>query len=351
MRKLITYCNFFFTGGSKKTEREEITYIECMKSQFAVLFLVLSSSFCCSQKKDSSSLFKATENYLRFNYDNDFFNATDRYYTQGISVTLTHSFIRHSPFSKTLLKLNRNALNYYSLQLAQDCFTPRSIRHNEVFAGERPYAATFFITHSLAALDPVKKNSLQSQLDLGVLGPCATCEDEQKAIHKALNNIQPLGWEHQVANDYILNYRVKFEKGIVETRTFEFMIAAAARLGTLYTDAAVGINFRFGRLSPYFRSLGLEKNPGERKFKIYTTFRANARVIGYNATLQGGLLNSRSEYVIPSGQVSRLVFDGLASVVIAWKSFSVEFSRTYITPEFRGGVDHGWGKCFFSLSF
>ena len=87
---------------------------------------------------------------------------------------------------------------------------------------------------------------LQTQLDLGIIGPCARCEDEQKAIHRSLLNIQPLGWEHQIKTDYIINYRTKFEKGIISSKNAELMGNVSARLGTLYTDFGFGLHSRIG---------------------------------------------------------------------------------------------------------
>ena len=87
--------------------------------------------------------------------------------------------------------------------------------------GERPYAGTFYISHLLSSLSKKNKLLLQTQLDFGVIGNCARCEEEQKAIHKALDNIAPLSWEYQLANDLIINYRAKLEKGFVSRKYLE----------------------------------------------------------------------------------------------------------------------------------
>ncbi|MCD6067168.1 MAG: hypothetical protein K0S33_1994 [Bacteroidetes bacterium] len=304
---------------------------------------------------DSSTLQPKTENYFRFTYDNDFFSATDRYYTQGIQLVFIHPVVKHSPFSKTLIPLGKTARNYYGFQLEQDCFTPRSIRHEEIFYGERPFSATFFISHLLRSLDLLKKRSLTTQLDMGVIGPCARCEDEQKAIHKALVNIYPQGWEHQIKNDVILNYRTSFEKGLINTRHFELMGNTSARIGTLYTDIGLGLHFRLGILNPYYANPGLSKAPysknTNRIFSTYVYLRTNARLVGYNATLQGGLFNQESVYTVPSGDVSRIVADGIAGIVIVFKRVSLEYSKAYVTSEFTGGLDHGWGRCVITLCF
>ena len=307
------------------------------------------SSFVFSQK-DSLFINVIPENYFRFNYENDFFSATDRYYTQGITAVLIHPAIKHSPFSRGLIKLKSATTNYYGLQAQQDCFTPKSIRIDTIMFGERPYAGTFYISHSLNSINKKKKLLLQTQLDIGVIGGCAKCEDEQKAIHKALDNIAPLSWEYQLANDFIINYRAKLEKGFVSKKYFELMAYANLRAGTLYTDVGTGINLRFGFFDPYFNNLGLSKDPSSRKFKTYGVIKANAKLVGYNSTLQGGIF-SEDIYVIDANNLARFVFDGTAAITLAYKTFSLTYSRTYITPEYHTGVDHSWGGINLTKAF
>ena len=311
-----------------------------------IIFLVLIGKVTIAQH---DSLVK-TENYIKLNYDNDFFSATDRYYTQGIQFQIIARFIRYSPVSYALISIGKGARNYYGINFEQDCFTPKSIRYDTINYLERPFAATAFVSHFLVSLDAKRKQLLQTQLDLGAIGPCARCEDEQKAIHKALINIRPLGWEAQISNDYVINYRAKYEKALIYTNYAELMANVSLRAGTLYTDGALGIHARFGIFSPYFNNLGLEKN-SIKKFKLYVFFKANARAVGYNATMQGGLFHRNNIFTIPDKDISRMVYDGNAGFIIAFKRFSAEYSRSYITREFVRGVDHGWGRVAFTVCF
>lgn len=332
-----------------------MSYInDSMKYTSLSVFVCLLLANCVSsQNADSTTVSRKLENYIRLQYDNDFFSATDRYYTQGIQLAIVHPAIRYSPFSYALVRLNKNALNYYALQFEQDCFTPRSIRYDTLNYTERPYAATFFVSHALSSLNPEQKMALHTQLDLGLIGPCARCEDEQKAIHRSLVNIQPLGWEYQLSTDYIVNYRVKLEKGIFMKKNREVIANAAARLGTMYTDASVGLTARMGFFSPYFNNLGMDKYHLYRKqnFQFYGILKGNIRAVGYNATLQGGVFNHDNIYTIADDKIKRLLVDGLAGFVLSYKRISLEYSKVYISREFSGGLDHGWGKCVILYCF
>ncbi len=306
-----------------------------------------------SQQNDSIFNLVKTENYIRIQYDNDFFSATDRYYTQGIQLDFTHPIVKYSPFTYTLFSLKKTSKKYYGIQFHQDCFTPLSIRYDTLNYRERPYAATFFISHTLNSLNKEKKMAIQTQVDLGIIGPCAKCEDEQKAIHRALLNIQPLGWGNQLQTDYIINYRIKVEKGLYSKKNREINAQTQLRVGTLYTDINAGITARMGFFSPYFSNLGMDIKGIHRKrnFQFYGILRGNAKAVGYNATLQGGVFNNNNRYEINTNRITRFVFDGMAGIVLTYKKISLEYDKFYLSKEFTEGLDHGWGRCLISVSF
>ena len=306
-----------------------------------------------SQTMDSSITTHKQENYIRLQYDNDFFSATDRYYTQGIQLSVIHPIIKYSPLSYALIPLNKKAYNYYGLNVEQDCFTPKSIRYDTLNYLERPFAATFFVSHTLTSLKPEKKMALQTQLDIGAIGPCARCEDEQKAIHRSLLNIQPLGWENQIKTDYIINYRVKFEKGLFNKKHREIIGNVAVRAGTLYTDVSLGLTGRMGFFSAYFNNLGMDKYAVERKsnFQFYGILKGNVKAVAYNAALQGGMFNNQSVYTVSDSRVARVVVDGMAGFVLTYKRIGLEYSKFYLSPEFKEGLEHHWGKCVITYCF
>ncbi len=320
------------------------------KLTFRIAFLLVLSSTLFAQEKDTINYSKKNH-YFRINYDNDFFSATDRYYTQGILIDLVAPVIRYSPLSYTLIKLNKRAQNYYGLAFNQDCFTPRSIRYDTLNYTERPYAASMFVSHFLTSIDPEKKRRLTTKLDLGIIGPCARCEDEQKAIHTALVNIRPLGWEYQINSDYILNYSALLEQGFITKKYFEFIGIAEGRVGTLYDDASLGITVRAGFMNSYFKHLGVVKNANKNKFQCYVFGRTKAKFVAYNAMLQGGMINKANDYTIDPGKVERGVYMLYWGMVVAYKRLSLEYSKASITREFHNGITHGWGHCNISYCF
>lgn len=325
-----------------------------MNCKSIIIYFVLGlSTSLLSQVNDSGVVSPKLENYIRLQYDNDFFSATDRYYTQGIQLSIIHPVVKYSPFSYALIRLNKNASNYYGLNIEQDCFTPKSIRYDTLNYLERPFGAIFFVSHTLNSLNSEKKMALQTQLDLGVIGPCARCEDEQKAIHRALLNIQPLGWENQLQTNYIINYNAKFEKGLFNKKHREIIGQASVRLGTLYSDASVGVMGRMGFFSPYFSNLGMDKYSKHSKsnFQFYGFLKGNVKAVAYNATLQGGLFNDKSIYTISDNRLTRVVIDGMAGIFLTYKRIGLEYSKFYLSPDFKKGLEHHWGRCVITYCF
>ncbi len=319
-----------------------------------ILLLCLSAGLPAFAQTDSAVSRKNNypfDRYFRFNYDNDFFSATDRYYTQGVYIDLVMPVIRHSPFSKVLIRLSKMADNYYGITLRQDGFTPRSIRYDSLVIGERPYASLFYLSHTLASVNKEKMLKLCTSLDLGIMGPDAKGEEEQKAIHLALDNIQPLGWENQIANDYVINYNARIEKGLMQKKYYDISLTGEGRLGTMYTDLAAGGLIRVGFLQPYYANLGLTKQKDQRKFQCYVFAKGNVKAVGYNATLQGGVFRRNSFYTLPEKDITRAVATGYLGFVVAYKRLSLEYTKAYISPEFRKGLYHGWGHCAISVCF
>lgn len=316
-----------------------------------MMFFVLFGAGSFAQEADSLKR-QRTEGYFKFNYDNDFFSTTDMYYTQGVRLELILPCFKRSPLSTILIPLKKSSKNYYGLALQQDGFTPTSIRHDSILHGDRPYASVFFLSNFLVSTNRESRKRLTSQLDLGVIGPNGYGEQEQKGIHHATNNFQPLGWEYQIANDVVLNYTLNYEKGFLIKKNFEFIGMIEGRLGTLYDDLSIGTTIRIGLMQNYFENLGLSKNNiANRKFQCYLFVREKVKAVAYNATLQGGVFNKKSIYTIPVKDVNRVVGIAYVGISIAYKRLSIEYTKAYTSPEFYKGLAHSWGHCNISFCF
>jgi lipid A 3-O-deacylase len=317
----------------------------------AAFFIVITALSGKAQSTDS--LLQSpdkTNRYFTASYDNDFFSATDRYYTQGVYFEFILPFLKKSPLSRLLIPLHKNSQNYYGISIRQDCFTPGSIRYDTLNYLDRPFAATMYLSQYLISIDELKKRRLTSKIDLGIIGPCAVCEQEQKWIHHGLRNIMPLGWENQLSSDAFVNYSLGLEQGLVTTRFFELTASGDLRAGTIYNDISLGVMTRVGFMAGYFKQLGIVKRPKQNKFQCYLIARGKAKFVAYNATMQGGFF-SEDIHTLSYSSVMPYIFSGSAGIVIAFKSVSIEYTKFYLSPEFLNGRYHGWGHCNLTVCF
>lgn len=276
--------------------------------------------------------------YFGFRYENDFFNATDQYFTQGVQFTYAAPFVARSPLSRILLR-PKDAVMEDALLLEQQCYTPTSIRRDTIFTGDRPFAAALFLGQRAVAMDDSRGLRLSSTISIGVLGPCAVCAEEQRGIHDALDNIEPLGWEFQVSNALLLNYAAVVEKRVVDLPFLETSVGPLAEVGTYRTNAGLMAHLEMGS----FFSRFAQRPQRDHRFHISAFGEAIGKLVAYDATLQGGFFSGESPYTLRADELTRTVLRGTFGLRASFGRMEITASRTFITREFEHGRDHGWG--------
>lgn len=288
------------------------------------------------------------ESILRINFDNDILDYTDRFYTNGIKVDLISPGLQMNPLAKLMVPYWGSGKNYHGLTLVQNMFTPSTTKTGGILYGDRPYAAYLYVGSFKITNDPVKHFRQTSELDLGIMGPNSYGEWVQQAFHNTVpTNNEPLGWEYQIKNDLVLNYSIAYEKGLFMKRNIDLVISSVGNIGTLYTNFSGGIQLRTGWMNPYFANLGVAKRTllqeqGLRKFQCLFFIKMAGKLVGYDATLEGGLLNRSSVYTIPAGEISRVVFQGSGGISISSGGFRLDVEQFLLSPDFHDGWWHKW---------
>lgn len=318
-----------------------------MRSQYLLFYYLLFFISHLAKGQTPDTLYRQ-RSYFSFTYDNDFFNATDRYYTQGIRLELGHSFVKKSPVSNALLSFKNKAFQQYGVAIEQDCFTPPSISRDTIQTGERPFSGLLYLSHFQNSTQSAKHQKIITQFDIGIIGPCAQCKEMQMGIHRWLANITPRGWQFQLANDLILNYDFQFEKGLWLRKHLELLGYTNIRIGTLYDDLAIGAAARIGFFKPYFKP---HKQVNGNKFYIHGVVSGNIKSVGYDATLQGGLFTRNNIYSLPASQIERIIASGAVGIIITYQKVNIEFTRMFISPDYKNGLSHGWGHIKIGLDF
>jgi hypothetical protein len=296
----------------------------------------------------SSMILLSHDRSIRINFDNDILDNTDRYYTNGIRFDFISPYLKQTLLSWLMVPYWGKGINYYGISIGQNMYTPYTTKVGGIHQGDRPYAAYLFIGGFKISNDPDKKFRQTSEVDLGVIGPSSFGDFVQKSFHNNVpTNNEPLGWEYQIQDDLVLNYNLSYEKGIVSNRRMELNLNAIGDLGTLYTHMGGGFQFRAGLMNPYFGSYGysrmkVNKAKGYSKFQAFVFLTSIGRLVGYDATLEGGLFNRTSIYTLKGSDLYRLTYSGTLGITLSYAGIRLDVEQFLLSPEFHGGAWHKW---------
>lgn len=295
---------------------------------------------------DNTASFRTVDadSYVRLHYENDFFTATDYYYSQGIALEMADPFFKRFFPAKLLLTAGEPVQQ--GIAFEHNGFTPTSTESDSILYGDRPFAATltarFFSISHHAGLGA----RITSSFSFGVIGPAAGGRAMQSTIHQWIDDDQPKGWQHQVQNDIVLNYNAGIERNLLKIPD-RFLLNgfASAQLGTLNTKLVTGAVLIIGKVNARLAaSLGNQSAySGKKTFSFHGYCQPQVSVVGYDATLQGGMFNKDSPYTIGAGSVSRVVFQTNMGLVMQTGPMYLEYFFTFLTREFDSGLSHTWG--------
>ena len=279
-----------------------------------------------------------SETYFRFHYDNDFFAATDKNYTQGYSFEFANPLFKKNLVNHIFIKLKGQS-NTYGLAIEHIGFTPSNFVSIDIQTGDRPFAAAIYLKSFATSTDTLKKSRLSQSLSLGFIGPGAFGKEMQTEIHRLTGNKIPGGWDNQIQNDLVLNVKFDYEKQLFRyNELLSLQSVAAFQLGTLFSNAMVGFNTTFGLIDLPFSGSGYSS-----AFKLFAYAQPVVSIIGYDATLQGGIFTNDNPYEISSKDIERVTSQIDYGLILKYKRLYLEYNRTSITREFKSGNAAKWG--------
>ncbi|MGQ0546377.1 MAG: lipid A deacylase LpxR family protein [Betaproteobacteria bacterium] len=251
-------------------------------------------------------------------WDNDVFkpHGTDQDYTNGIRITYRRA--------RKLFQADGAGgyrTNAYGVHVAQNMYTPRDVRlfPAQVDRTDHPYGAWLHV--GLWKEDYRSDGSYwRYEVNAGCIGPCALGEPVQKAIHKEHND--PKGWDLQVRNEIGLQARIEHAPATLlwAGNHIELVPRVGADLGNVFFQGHAGATLRAGRLVPFhcgselqpivpYDTGGVELSsaaldpklcgtPVSQRFQLFGFLRMDGKVVGYNALLQGPLINDGSPHTV-----------------------------------------------------
>lgn len=266
--------------------------------------------------------------YWGIDIANDFFylpKKTDRYFSSGLAVEYGYWLSK-----KSASEDNAQPLAHHYWRLQQNIYTPEDITTTVLVRGDRPFSSYLVVSRGKDFFDENIGFRLRTEWTAGVLGKYSLGGKVQNAYHKIVGFVESgPGWEYEVKSDVIINYRMRISKDLNHGQKLRISPRIETRLGTLYTDLSAGLTADLTAIS-----LGVD-----RQFRLAVS--GDARLVGYDATLSGGLLNRDDRYrgvVIPL----RLVGTSSLQAFFDYDGWQLSLGVTTQSTDFVGGQPHIW---------
>lgn len=315
--------------------------------KFLGILLVVSSGFPARASEYASNgefgdTLELKDQHVSFVWENDLYYQRDYYFTNGFQIDIFHDKLRQSPVNWILIPTGKKkgGDHYSGLQLRQEIFTPKDLATDTISAGDHPYSSTLTLAQISVLNMPDRKIRIVSGLRVGVMGPASLGFRTQELAHKVSNPSRlPQGWDYQLQNDFLINYDFQIEKGFVNSKIACFGIKGKGRLGTLHTDLEAGLWFMLDARKGYFKRFGPSGDPG---LNVVFQLSAGTRYIFYDATLQGGIFNKTSPYVLTPENLMRWIGSLDISLIFELLQHQLEFYTQLASPRFHLAAPHGW---------
>lgn len=286
-------------------------------------------------------------------------NATDRWYTNGTLISITHQpkfaqeLLPDLPFAQSFEnsgKIPANAAMGY--HFGQLMFTPRHIEVKTPIDDDQPYAGYLYGGAFLQRANDVTLDHFQ--VDIGMVGPSSQAGAVQRLVHSNFpGGKNPRGWDNQLHDEpTIQTYlrkkwrldigKIAFSKDeTANPLIFQIIPEAGIALGTVYRHFEAGATLRTGFVLPddfgpgYIANLGSATgNATPRGWSGYGFVGIGGKIVEHNMFLDG------SDFQHNTVEVSHEPFVGQANagITLTWQgkqnSFSVTYSQVYMTEEF-----------------
>lgn len=311
---------------------------------------------------DIGHLAAQQQRMFRLYEDNDMFNvrghATDNAYSNGTRFDFFHR--KQGAFKSFVYdfmpRAGDSSLHTLGWSIMQVMITPSNIRRRVPEPGDHYYSGSLFLIHSLHSTNKIHKLSMQSEWILGVMGPPALGKEAQNWVHGIVGSPRPIGWDDQLATDFLFNYNLTVEKGLLSYRNaVEVVGGAQTYAGTMLNGGSLFGVIRLGRLTPYFEDY-IQQHTSSGKVKWFVLLRPSMELILYNALLEGGFFN---EHPLPeiSGEkdgypeVRRVGSQLDLGVGAAVGKCSLSFTQKTMSAMIKGLPEHTVGNISLAYSW
>ena len=305
---------------------------------FALLLFV--ASFTISQEKFSQE--------ISFITDNDLYTSIvrDRYYSSGIFLVYRHlSDKKNESLEKRILEW----------KLGQEMYTPYKAVVYGINEHDRPFAGYLYGSFGINRVYK-KEQILNTSIQIGVIGANSYAQELQEFIHDIYGFKKAVGWQYQIENAFTLNFSAEYLKTILKAQKNHFDITWSnnLNLGTVYTNVSTGFNARIGikplqKLSnsiAFKTNLNNDQNNSFKEVESFLYINPKVRYAVYDATLQGGFLNTTN---LVTKELVPLVFDLELGIKFTSNRFNFGYAFFYNTSKSKD-LRHTYGHKYGSIT-
>lgn len=213
-------------------------------------------------------------------------------------------------------------------------YTPYNKRLRDPIPTERPYAGALTAGYTKTTY-PKLNERVSSGFEYGIVGPYAFAEETQKGVHKLLGQLYPLGWDHQLKNEPILNYSYRRERTLNQW----LVVGDGYDLGNMFTQTDTFFRLQSGDTG-YLRPMWprLDKRQ-DTPFRFTPFFEVRNRIVARNIFLDGNSFDSsRGVEKYP------IVFEGSLGFNIEIRDISFRYTYTKMSEEYVTGDKASFGE-------
>ncbi|MES2329606.1 MAG: lipid A-modifier LpxR family protein [Bacteroidota bacterium] len=333
------------------------------------ILLILACSFFAGLAALHAQERSSYSHLFRFYYDNDFINVlgkgTDHQYTGGIRLDYFYTRKNHSNsiLHRWMPKAGIEAVNTYGWSLMQMAFTPDDLKKTAPDVDDYPYAGGLFLVHTLHSSNALKKMMLQTELIGGVSGPYSYAAETQEGIHRWIHYQLPMGWNHQMPTDLLLNLNLTAERSLWEAgKWLELNGGGNIRVGTMEDAANIYGLIRVGTMNNYYdgylSQYGSPRGNKLNRSQIYLSIKPGLSITAYNAFVDGGVFTGRSNYyrtthndVMPYTTDKSIHPFADAALVYASGKMSFSLTQKIMPPLLKGFSSHAVGNFSVTVSW
>jgi len=313
-----------------------------MNLKIHILFiLTIFSSVVVGQRTETGINFSLKNSRLILEVENDMLFQSDSYYTSGVALSYTNKKIKKTPTQFVLDFINFDKTHTYTgFGIQQRIFTPYSIEEPNSIENDRPYSAYILVSNYSVLINTKNNLKVSNEIGIGIMGELAAGEEAQTMVHKIIGSPLPIGWDNQLENAFLIDYKFRIEKTVFNNWfTNHLSPFAEARIGTLTDRIKIGLITKWGNKNASLKST----ENLEDRFIWEWIFEANLQGVFYDATLEGGMFNKDESIELTKQDIISQQYQLRMGVNLYYNRFSVRYMVNFNSSNFN--------FCFDSLDF